>query len=154
MPQNLEPVWNRCVNRLQISPHGCWEWQGCKSKDGYGRVATFGTQQRLVHVVSYFHHCGPVPDDLVIAHKCHNTSCCNPVHLEAITQKKNVQQSIERGTFAFCRRQAKLTPKQRTAIQREYNGTAHHQQQLAEQYGVSIWLIRKIIYREKQEAML
>ena len=33
------------------------------------------------------------PGDLVIDHLCHNKTCCNPSHLEAVTQGANVRRA-------------------------------------------------------------
>jgi len=150
LPTDLAPVWARCVDRLKISATGCWEWQGCKTIGGYGRV--WFQKPRLVHVVSYFHHCGPVADDLVISHKCHNPACCNPVHLQPASQKENVRQSIDRGTFFHTPRALKLTQEQRAQIRREYKGTRKHRQELAEQYKVSVSLIEVVVYRKREVA--
>jgi hypothetical protein len=150
LPPDLSPAWSRCVDRLKVTPTGCWEWQGCKTIGGYGRV--WFLKPRLVHVVSYFYHCGPVPDNLVISHKCHNPACCNPVHLQPASQKENVRQSIDRGTFSYTSRPWKLTEEQRTQIRREYKGTRKHRLELAERYKVSMSLIEIVLYRNREVA--
>jgi hypothetical protein len=37
---------------------------------------------------------GDIPDGLVLDHLCRNTKCCNPAHLEPVTNRVNV---VERG---------------------------------------------------------
>jgi hypothetical protein len=44
-----------------------------------------------VHRHNYITKFGPVPEGLVLDHKCCNPRCVNPDHLEAVTQKENVQ---------------------------------------------------------------
>jgi hypothetical protein len=152
LPTNLAPIWQRCLKYVDPAPNGCWEWTGAKSVGGYGRVSIPGNQQRLVHVISYAHHCGVLPAGLVVAHLCHNPCCCNPVHLQPMTQLENVRQSIDRGTFKSHRRPLKLTPQQRLQIKADYKHTASDRLRLAAEYGVSESLIAKILYRERQEA--
>ena len=34
---------------------------------------------------------GPIPEGMVIDHKCHNPSCVRPTHLRLATQKQNME---------------------------------------------------------------
>ena len=43
-----------------------------------------------MHREAYILEFGPIPDDLVIDHKCRFTLCVNPYHLEPVTQAENV----------------------------------------------------------------
>jgi hypothetical protein len=44
---------------------------------------------------------GPIPEGLVIRHKCDNSKCINPEHMEVGTQKDNVHDAISRGRHNF-----------------------------------------------------
>lgn len=88
----------RILNRIKIHSF-CWEWQGSKSKRGYGKITTGSRSDgsranREAHRVSYEAFIGEVPVGLVIDHLCRNPSCVNPSHLEAVTTQEN----IRRGT--------------------------------------------------------
>lgn len=76
--------------RIVIQKNGCWNWVGAKSSSGYGNVRINNIQYRA-HRVSYIDKFGPIPDNLVIDHLCKNKACVNPDHLEAVSQKINVQ---------------------------------------------------------------
>lgn len=64
---------------------------GCK--DGYGKFATGGSraQKHLrAHRFSYETYIGPIPDGLLIMHKCDTPACVNPDHLAVGTTQDNV----------------------------------------------------------------
>lgn len=69
---------------------GCWEWTGAKGKGGYGHLMwPVRGKTDYAHRVSYRELVGPIPEGLVIDHLCRNRACCNPAHLEAVTQRRN-----------------------------------------------------------------
>lgn len=82
-------------------PESCWPWTGYvdTEENGYGQ---FWNGEALVraHRHAFEIAKGPIPEGLVIDHTCHNESdcqdvpcqhraCCNPSHLEAVTQSIN-----------------------------------------------------------------
>lgn len=71
------------------APGGCWEWTAATS-EGYGHIGVDG-RVRYAHRVSWELVNGPVPDGMVIDHRCSNPSCVNPEHLRAVTQSQNMQ---------------------------------------------------------------
>ena len=73
---------------------GCWLWVAAtvKTPDGhrYGRFHVSGRGHwKLAHVVAYELAVGPVPPGFEIDHRCHQTLCMNPAHLQAVTHKEN-----------------------------------------------------------------
>ena len=76
----------------------CWEWLGSKDKDGYG-VFTLDQKKTPAHVAAYKLSIGIVPHGYYVLHKCNNSSCVNPLHLYAGTQKENIRDQKEAGTF-------------------------------------------------------
>jgi hypothetical protein len=66
----------------------CWHWRGAVTSSGYGSV---GHEGRLwsTHRLAYELLIGPIPDGLHIDHLCLNKLCCNPWHLEPVTQQEN-----------------------------------------------------------------
>lgn len=97
----------RILSRILICGTGCWEWQGPRDEKGYGK--TFfgsridGSRRCLrVHRVAYEEWVGPIPDGLTIDHLCENKACCNPDHLETVTNAENKKRAGDRMTA--CRR--------------------------------------------------
>ena len=68
----------------------CWIWMAYKRRDGYGEFHLEGSTQ-LSHRVSYEMFKGRIPDGLDIDHMCHNRSCVNPDHLQAVDRSLNNQ---------------------------------------------------------------
>lgn len=71
-----------------IKSEGCWGWSGTLSPTGY---TTLNAERKkwFGHRVSFEMHIGPIPDGFDIDHKCHNKSCTNPDHLQAVSRKEN-----------------------------------------------------------------
>ncbi len=72
---------------------GCWNWTDHLDKDGYGRLRV-GKNRFYIHRLSHEYWNGPISKGLVIDHTCKNPRCCNPNHLEAVTQKENLRRSF------------------------------------------------------------
>lgn len=84
---------DRLPERIQdkIAPcpmSGCWFWMGWDSGSGYGKVSMEGVAC-MAHRVVYELLVGPIPDGLILDHRCRVRCCCNPVHLEPVTHQIN-----------------------------------------------------------------
>ena len=78
----------------------CWVWTGgSRSQKGYGmiQIGGKGSPNKLAHRLSYEMHHGPIPDGMVVMHKCDNPSCVNPDHLKVGTQSENIIDAITKG---------------------------------------------------------
>jgi hypothetical protein len=73
-----------------IKDGACFVFTGAKQSRGYGSIGINGKKTALVHRVIYEHYIGPIPDGLTIDHLCRNRLCCNPEHLEAVSNKTNI----------------------------------------------------------------
>lgn len=77
----------------------CWEWTGARHPQGYGLIKTMTGMSRA-HRVSVELNAGPIPDGLMVRHKCDNPGCVNPDHLVVGTALDNVQDRVARGRSA------------------------------------------------------
>lgn len=83
-------VWDR-VDRQ--GPDDCWLWRGELTYKGYGRFQSVIEGKRVrfnAHRTVYALLIGPIPEGLVLDHLCRNRSCCNPRHLQPVTNKENI----------------------------------------------------------------
>jgi hypothetical protein len=69
---------------------GCWLWLGSLDEKGYGRVNAKGFPKR-VHQCTWKLAGRTVPKPLMLDHTCKNKPCCNPDHLETVTNQENVR---------------------------------------------------------------
>lgn len=67
----------------------CWNWTGGTDPDGYG-IGRVNNKSVRVHRTVYKHLVGPIDDNLVLDHLCQNRRCCNPDHLEPVTNRENI----------------------------------------------------------------
>ncbi len=80
----------RFMNKFIELPNGCWQWQGDKSKKGYGRFWV-GNKFAQAHRYAYELIKGPIPEGLEIDHLCHNPGCVNPDHMQLVTGQENIE---------------------------------------------------------------
>jgi hypothetical protein len=82
------------ISRCHPDPSSdCWFWKGSYNGAGYA-VVSIGNEMQYVHRIVYEHHHGPIPDGLVINHKCENRGCVNIGHLELETYRGNTNYSL------------------------------------------------------------
>jgi hypothetical protein len=72
---------------------GCWLWGGPPASTGYGQVRWEG-RPRHTHRLVYELLVGPVPEGLVLDHKCRTRLCVNPEHLEPVTHRENILRGV------------------------------------------------------------
>ncbi len=134
----------------------CWVWTGptttgANSCSGYGVLAYGGSpsRQEVTHRFSWRLHNGPIPEGLLVLHKCDNPPCCNPDHLYKGTYQDNADDRVRRGRQpqGEAHSSSKLTETQVRAIRQDYTQGLHTYPTLALVYGVSASAIRSIINR-------
>lgn len=87
LPADIPGPWLR---RLAFTDDGCWIWTGAgtRTAGGYGQAKVRG-KNALLHRWMYERLIGPVPEGLQLDHLCRTKRCCNPAHLEPVTNRVN-----------------------------------------------------------------
>jgi hypothetical protein len=71
-------------------PNACWLWRGTLC-NGYG-LFWDGKRNVRAHRYMLFYMTGvDIPSNLDVCHKCGNSLCCNPAHLEVDTRQVNIE---------------------------------------------------------------
>ena len=88
----------RFATKVRAVESGCVEWAAHRNALGYGVFRDrHGESMKLAHRVAYALANGPIPDGLLVLHRCDNPSCVNVAHLYLGTDSDNTRDKLERG---------------------------------------------------------
>lgn len=120
---------------------GCWLWDGCLNKGGYG-FFKHRNIQKLAHRASYEIHVGDIHAGMLVCHKCDVPCCVNPGHLFLGSHLDNITDMYKkrRGYVGERHYLAKLDDDKAYAIYNDTRmGTA-----IASEYGISASIVYTI----------
>lgn len=130
---------------------GCWPFIGARSNKGYGYFKHDGVA-RFAHRVAYADANGPIPDGIDVLHRCDNPPCCRPDHLFLGTQADNVADMISKGrdrkAVGSRTGNARLTEAKVVDIRRRHRKRVVTAQMLADEHGVSVEAVEKVLQRQ------
>ena len=146
----MSTLRDRFFKLAGVQAEGCWAWQGCKHPQGYGLIRNMPAYiaPRLAHRVSWELHFGPIPEGVLVLHRCDNPACSNPEHLFLGSHQDNSDDMVAKGRQAHAggrvkgdprlqgenHPRAKLTNAQRAAILTA-PGSAR---EIAKEFGVAV----------------
>lgn len=131
---------------------GCWLWLGAEDENGYGRVVAGDGTRRIVkaHRRVYELLVGPIPEGMMLRHKCDTRCCVNPAHLEPGTVTDNARDMVERGRLpnpATIDYAPKLTEEQVRRI-RDAHDNGQSKLSLTREYGIAYTTVSMIVQRK------
>ena len=129
-------IWQKLKSHRVVKPDGCWVWDGCKDKDGYGKI-TWNKRYYRVHILVAELTFNDFKSWLCVCHTCDNPKCFNPEHLFMATNEENTKDRTAKNRDARGERQglSKLTEAQVKEIRFKKN--LRNTADLAKQHGVS-----------------
>lgn len=109
-------------------PDGCWLWNKALFSNGYGRV-----RDERVHRKAWMLVYGPIPNRLLVLHRCDVKRCLNPKHLFLGTQLDNMHDMIAKGRKVVRKGETHpmKTPEMRAAMSGENHWTKRHPERIA-----------------------
>ena len=145
-----ELLQKKIFSRAIISDNGCLEWQGAKSKAGYGQVWFDGKVTYTHRAIAEIYHGKPQLGQEVL-HLCDNRACCAPNHLIWGTRKENMDDASSKGrlfgknhVMGEAHPSSKMTSEQvAKAIVMRLQGKKL--KDLAQEFNVSIAAIHQIV---------
>lgn len=91
---------NGRIDARIVQSGDCWQWSGAHADTGYAQVR-FDGRLVYVHRAMFERAKGPIAAGMVIDHVCHNRGCVNPDHLEAVTNKQNIENRAGAASHSF-----------------------------------------------------
>lgn len=101
-------VFKRFLRKIEVAdiprPEGvegaCWLWRAQTHPKGYGRfyLGFAGSRKVLAysHRVSFEHFIAIPPVGYIVDHECNHKLCCNPAHLQPVSNQENLRLADER----------------------------------------------------------
>lgn len=145
---SLEALLDECTTPEPNT--GCWLWTRAANVAGYGNL-----QRGRVFVNAHRHvwelaNGKPIPDGMVVRHKCDQPACVWPGHLEIGTPAQNNSDMVARGRCPLGEKQwsARLNHDAVVQMRRAYSDGIFYKA-IAKRFGVSITHVGQIVRRER-----
>jgi len=98
----VKPLRERFEGKYRVDPSGCWIW--IAGGDKYGTLNVGNGKMCGAHRVSYLLHHGPIPDGMMVCHRCDVPRCVNPEHLFLGGASDNLRDCYSKGRSPLQRR--------------------------------------------------
>lgn len=93
----VRPIVERFEEKFIRCPmSGCWLWTEHANRAGYGVFYPRTGEAWLAHRYSWFLVNGPIPDGMLVCHRCDMPACINPAHLFLGTDQDNSDDKIRK----------------------------------------------------------
>lgn len=115
------PLLNRLMDFVEFDTNGgCWLWTGPTGSGRPRLMPERGQRDRLAYRLTYELLVRPIPQGVVLCHRCDQPLCVNPAHLFPGSQSDNVRDMWQKGRG------------DQTGLQRHGKGSEHKFAKLTE----------------------
>jgi hypothetical protein len=147
---SVHEITPRMVARFEekfTKSDGCWVWNRCKNKNGYGWFSTGKYTKVKAHRLAWIMARGTIPGGLHVCHTCDNPPCVNPDHLFLGTQLQNIHDCRDKGRVpkGQGRSMSKLSDENVIKIRQLYTAGGITQRELSSMFGVAQVSISRIV---------
>ena len=131
--------------QIEVDDNGCYNVTSHHISDPKKAKVTVKRGRKMTIPRYIYEECfGEIPQGMVVRHKCDNTNCINPEHMELGTPRQNIQDAIDRGRTTKGEKNpaSKITTSIAKEI-RDLQGILSIKQ-VAEKYNISITQVWRI----------
>jgi hypothetical protein len=134
-------------------PDACWPWTAASFPRGYGcfRIGRGNPERRSNRCAWIFTH-GPIPEGMLVCHKCDNPPCCNPSHLFLGTDLDNGRDKAKKGRGKAPRGEnshlSKLKTSEIIEIREKHASGKFTQRGLASMFNITISTVNRMLKRQ------
>jgi hypothetical protein len=123
-------------------PLDCLLWTGSRNRKGYGTLGG-----KLAHRLAWETAVGPIPEGLMVCHRCDVPACVNPEHLFLGTAGDNMRDAQQKGRLAVGERQpqSKLTAEGVQQARALKASAGLGRRRLARRFGVSASVMKRVL---------
>lgn len=107
-----ESFWSRVA---APNESGCRLWKNKPAPSGYAQFRRDDGKAHFVHRTAWELTNGPIPDGLLVCHRCDVRLCCEPAHLFLGTYAENSRDMVEKARSARGEKHGRRTKPERTA---------------------------------------
>lgn len=118
------PIKDRIEQQSErVTESGCWIWMRRLNYKGYGVIGYLG-KTCPAHRIAYEAFVGPIPEGLMVLHRCDVRSCVNPAHLFLGTDTDNAQDRSRKGRngVGYTWRESRITRRARHKLANRESG--------------------------------
>ncbi|QBQ54929.1 HNH endonuclease signature motif containing protein [Nitrosococcus wardiae] len=140
---NTVPLINRFLEKTIRIETGCLMWIGAKNKNGYGCISVEG-KTKTASRLAYELFIGPIPDGMIVCHRCDFPLCIEPNHLFLGTDTDNRRDCKKKGRANGARGERNVKAKLKEHDVIVIRSSSARSGVLANKYGVSRSTIKRI----------
>lgn len=125
----------------------CIEWPGYRNAQGYGRINR-QCRVQFVHRWAWAQTYGPIPEGMILRHRCDNPPCYRLDHLVLCSRRENTDDMVQKGRQAVGHRvHGRLTESDVRAIRRRA-ASGETRASLAAEFGTAHSNVSNIVNRK------